>query len=164
MYSPDQSLSAGLKDALRFYMQQYLLLLESAGNHVFFDLPDFDDNKHRPVSNYALIHNESIDMLRKEHSEDIKLLDELECSLLSKFYDIHWVAHSSQRNNEAAWGSLDICLATICSDWIIGSETQKNFFINFNKPIIEALCPHEVIVKFDVKEIGFFGRANIDDE
>lgn len=164
MYSPDQSLSADLKEALRFYMKQYLCLVESAGNHVFFDLPDFDDNKHRPVSNYALIHDQGLDALRKEHSEDIKLLGELECSLLSRFYDMYWLTHSSQRSSVEAWGTLEICLATICSDWIIGSEMQKNFFINFNKPIIEPLCPHEVIIKFHIKELAFFGRANIDKE
>ena len=163
MYNPDESLSADVKDALRYYMDEYLKLLENAGNHVFFDLPDFDDNKHRPVSNYALLHNPSLDVLIKKHSEDVKLLGELECSLLSKFYDMHWVAHSSQRN-EQSWGKHDICLAAICSDWIIGSETQKNFFITFNKPIIEALCPHEVIVKFHIKELGFFKEANIGEQ
>ena len=77
---------------------------------------------------------------------------------------MYWVAHSSQRNSAEAWGSVNMCLATLCSDWMIGSETQKNFFINFNKPIIEPLCPHEVIVKFHIKELGFFSRPDIDEQ
>lgn len=163
MYNPDESLDVDLKEALGFYTKQYLAFIQTSGNHVYFDLSDFDDNRHRPYIDYALIHNRETDYLIKHHSEEIKLLGTLDCDLLAKFYDMLWVAQSSLRN-EQSWATLDICLATICSDWIMGSELKQHFFINFNKPIVEALCPNEVILKFHIKELGFFDGGNIDEQ
>lgn len=160
-----EKLSIDLKDALGFYLTQYLTFLQTSGNHVLFDLSDFDDDKRRPTIDYALIHNDETEPLIKSRSEEIKLLGNLECIILSKFYDMHWVTQSSLRN-EQSWATLDICLATICSDWLVssGSQLKHNFFINFNKPIIEALCPHEVIVKFHIKQLGFFDEPNISEQ
>ncbi|KAF7328255.1 hypothetical protein MVEN_02565400 [Mycena venus] len=53
MYKP--SLSVKVKDALSFYLHEYLHFLRNAGNHVLFNLPDFDDDKFSPKIDYSLV-------------------------------------------------------------------------------------------------------------
>lgn len=164
MVNADETLSLDVKDALDFYMKQYLLFLQQSGNHVFFDLPDFDDNKFRPHIDYSLIHDKDIDYYIQLTKEEIRLLGSIQPTLVSEFYKMQWMIHSSLRNDEKTWGSVDISLASICTDWIVGSQLGANLFVNFDMPIIEPLCPHEVIVKFRIKELGFFKNAGINEK
>ena len=163
MLKPDDTVAVEAKEALGWYMRQYLSFLQTSGNHVMFDLPDFDDNRYRPRIDYPLIRTADIDYLRKLVLHDIKIFDKVDSALISQFYNMHWQNACGKRNGPA-WGSLELCLATISSDWIIGPSIEEHFFINFKSPTVEPLCSHEVILKFNIKELGFFEKAGIDEK
>ncbi|EKM52083.1 uncharacterized protein PHACADRAFT_151051 [Phanerochaete carnosa HHB-10118-sp] len=159
----DDELNDEAKSAFQVYLKHYLRFLQTSGNHVMFDLPDFDDNKHRPRIDYSVIRTEGTDELRQLISKDIKILDHVDPALIAQFYQMHWQNASGKRNGPA-WGKLDLCLATICSDWINGCTLENtHFFINFHSPTVEPLCNQEVIIKFNIKELGFFEKRGIDE-
>ncbi|EKM52523.1 uncharacterized protein PHACADRAFT_149241 [Phanerochaete carnosa HHB-10118-sp] len=151
------------KEALLWYFEHYLRFLQTSGNHVMFDLPDFDDTRYRPRIDYSLIRTHAADDLRKAIVHDIKILDKVDPALISQFYNMHWQNACGKRNGPA-WGKLDLCLASICSDWINGLTLENvHFFINFHSPTVEPLCNQEVILKFNIKELGFFEKSGIDE-
>jgi hypothetical protein len=158
-YEPENSLKIDLIEAMRFYMKQYFTFLQTSGNHVLFDLPDFDDNKYRPQIDYSLIHNNDLDDILQHLDRETKLLGTVDCSLVVQFYKMLWQTAIGLR--EQRWGSLEVCLASICSDWVIGSPVPAHFFINFNAPTVEVLCSEEVILSFNIKQLGFFTEGNI---
>lgn len=159
MIGPDKSVSADVESALAFYMKKYLAFLVSSGNHVLFDLSDFDDNKTRPEIDYALIHTVETERLVESQSHDIQLLG-VDMALVSTFYRLQWLVASGIRDQQH-WGSLELCLAAICSDWVVGSQVSSHFFIDFDVPTIKPLCKHEAIITFHVKNIAFFAEGSI---
>ncbi|EKM51546.1 uncharacterized protein PHACADRAFT_102478 [Phanerochaete carnosa HHB-10118-sp] len=159
--NPDSSLGPEVKDALKFYMDQYLNFLKMSGSHILFDLSDFDSDLDRSKSNYSLIRTREVDVLLHNIYEDLRLLNKFGCDVLAQFYKAQWMAASALRN-AANWGNLKMCLGTICSDWIVGSEVESHFFINFDTPTVQVLCPHEVILKFHLRDLAFFKHAHID--
>ncbi|EKM54300.1 uncharacterized protein PHACADRAFT_146129 [Phanerochaete carnosa HHB-10118-sp] len=159
----DNKLNDDAKEAFQFYLKHYLHFLQTSGNHVMFDLADFDDSKHRPRIDYSVIRTESTDELRQLIRKDIRIFDKVDPALIAQFYQMHWQNACGKRNGPA-WGKLDLCLATICSDWINGCTLENiHFFINFHSPTVEPLCNQEVIIKFNIKELGFFEKAGIND-
>ena len=163
MLNPDASLGQDVKDALQFYLNHYLTFLKTSGNHVFFDLADFDDDLDRPKSDYSLVRIDKTNALLNDIRRELLLLGKFESSVLAQSYKAAWM-DASARVSAETWGSLQICLATICSDWLIGSQVESHFFINFETPTVEMLCPHEVILKFHLKDLAFFDHANIGTE
>ena len=161
--NPDASLGAEVKDALKFYMNRYLAFLKTSGNHVLFDLADFDNNLDRPKSDYSLVCTYDTNVLLKDIHQELLLLGKFEANVLTHFYKAAWMVASALVNVEN-WGGLHICLATICSNWLIGAEVEKPFFINFETPTVEVLCPHEVILKFHLKDLAFFDSADCSNE
>ena len=159
MLNPDASLGAEVKDALKFYMKRYLEFLKTSGNHVLFDLADFDNNKDRPKSDYSLARTDDTNLLLKGIRQELLLLGKFDANILTHFYKAAWTVASALVNVEN-WGGLHICLATICSNWLIDTEVEKPFFINFGTPAVEVLCPHEVILKFHLKDLAFFDNAD----
>lgn len=163
MLNPDASLGAEVKDALKFYMTHYLSFLKTSGNHVFFDLADFDSDSDRLKSNYSLVRTDKTNDLLKGIRQELLLLGKYKPDVLAQFYKAAWTVASALVNVEN-WGSLQICLATICSDWLVGAEVKKPFHINFETPTVEVLCPYEVILKFHLKDLAFFERTDIGED
>ena len=160
-YTPDTTVTPDLIEAIQFYMNQYFIFLQTSGNHVLFDLSDFDDNKYRPKSEYALIHNESLNSILTSFGGETKILGLVDGSLLSKFYDMLWLTAVNIR--EQRWATLELCLASICSEWIAGAQYNEQFFINFHAPSVKILCRQEVILTFNIKELGFWKVPGINE-
>lgn len=161
MLNPDSTLGPEIRDALKFYMSHYLAYLKACGRHVFFDLPDFDNNKERTKSDFSRIRTHEIDGLLRSIQHEVKLLNKFDCDVLTHFYKAQWMI-ASAFFHAGNWGSMETCLASVCTDWIIGSEINSHFFINFEAPTIQLLCPQEVILKFRLKDIIFFKEGRID--
>ncbi|GJF00396.1 hypothetical protein PsYK624_166840 [Phanerochaete sordida] len=161
MVNPDSTLGSDVRDALAFYMRHYLAFLKASGKHVFFDLCDFDATEGTTKSDFSCIRTREIDGLLKNVQQEVKLLNKFDCGVLSQFYRAKFLV-ASALSNSGKWGSLDTALASVCSEWIIGYQVQHHFFINFEAPTIQVLCPHEVILKFRVKDLAFFKETHID--
>jgi hypothetical protein len=49
----EKSLAPAAKDALVFYLKEYLRFLKHAGHHIMYSLPDFDDDYKRLRIDYS---------------------------------------------------------------------------------------------------------------
>ncbi|KAJ7710708.1 hypothetical protein B0H17DRAFT_1223880 [Mycena rosella] len=150
MYKP--SLSVNVKDALAFYLPEYLRFLRSAGNHVLFNLPDFDDDKFSPNIDYSLISKAlEVEEFCCDAVHDTSLDD------INKYlYDKWMMAAALGRPRDV----LSICLAEISSAWLMHTSIDTYFHIRFGVPQIKALCSDEVLLYFTVDDIAFFGSSD----
>ncbi|KAJ7651380.1 hypothetical protein FB45DRAFT_820896 [Roridomyces roridus] len=154
-YKP--SLPANVKDALTLYMPEYLQFLRSAGNHVLFNLPDFDDDMFSPKINYSLI-SRALEV--EEFCCDVvhgTSLGEINRYLYGK-----WLAGAALGRPKDV---LSVCLAEINSSWLPSSSIDSTqFHISFGAPQIKALCSHEVLLYFNIDHIAFFEGSDFSQE
>ncbi|KAJ7611201.1 hypothetical protein FB45DRAFT_1037536 [Roridomyces roridus] len=154
-YKP--SLPAKVKDALTLYMPEYLQFLRSAGNHVLFNLPDFDDDMFSPNINYSLI-SRALEV--EEFCCDVvhgTSLGEINRYLYGK-----WLAGAAMGRPKDV---LSVCLAEINSTWLPSSSIDSTqFHISFGAPQIKALCSHEVLLYFNIDHIAFFEGSDFSQE
>jgi hypothetical protein len=143
------NISHEVADALKVYLKQYLEFLKTAGNHVFFDLPDFDDTSYSPHSDFSRIATEH-DI--KAYGKDVTVhgieIDELNKFLRNTYLGLHDHDHEVD--------PLDLALAEISSQSLTNSSTTEKFFIKFGVPTITALCPQEIILTFHIARVAFF--------
>ncbi|KAJ7210092.1 hypothetical protein GGX14DRAFT_451427 [Mycena pura] len=146
------SLPIKVKDALAFYLFEYLHFLRSAGNHVLFDLPDFDDNKFSPNIDYSLVSTAlEVDEFCCDTVHDTSLSD------INKYlYDKWLIAATLGRPRDV----LSICLAEISSTWLMNTSIDTHFHIRFGAPHTKALCSNEVLLHFTIEDIAFFGSSD----
>lgn len=153
----NKSLAPDTKDALDFYLHKYLEFLVHAGNHVLFDLPDFDDDKYQAKIDYATYQDTSIDLMTlcdgiTVHDIDIKDIND------SLYFRWQNAARKAERPNDF----LTLCLAELSSAWLMNSSIDRHFFIRFGVPKIRALCSCEVILTFDIRNIAFFETSDLE--
>ncbi|KAJ7738254.1 hypothetical protein DFH07DRAFT_1064579 [Mycena maculata] len=146
-----QSVSTKVKDALAFYLLEYLRFLRSAGNHVLFNLPDFDDDKFSPKIDYSLVSKAlEVEEFCCDAVHDTSLSD-----INKILYDKWLMAAALGRPRDL----LSICLAEISSTWL-NTSIDTHFHIRFGAPQIKALCSHEVLLYFSVEDIAFFESSD----
>ncbi|KAJ6541182.1 hypothetical protein DFH09DRAFT_1174690 [Mycena vulgaris] len=150
MYKP--SLSTKVMDALAFYLLEYLRFLRSAGNHVLFNLPDFDDDKFSPKIDYSLVSKAlEVEEFCCDAVHDTSISD------INKYmYDKWLMAAALGRPRDV----LSICLAEISSTWMMNTSIDTHFHIRFGAPQIKALCSNEVLLYFTVEDIAFFATSD----
>ncbi|KAJ7263473.1 hypothetical protein C8J57DRAFT_1629561 [Mycena rebaudengoi] len=146
------SLSVKVKDALAYYLPEYLRFLRSAGNHVLFNLPDFDDDKFSPKIDYSLVSKAlEVEEFCCDVVHDTNLGD------INKYlYDKWMMAAALGRPRDI----LSVSLAEISSTWLMHTTVDTHFHIRFGVPQIKALCSHEVLLYFTVEDIAFFGSSD----
>ncbi|KAF8125900.1 hypothetical protein K438DRAFT_2001766 [Mycena galopus ATCC 62051] len=146
LFHPD--LPAGTADSLEWYLRKYLTVLQNAGHHVRFDLPDFDDATYKPNIDYSLATRAFVD------------------ADLCAGVDVHGIAE--WKINEflrQTWLDIDFkmgaltdkvsgCLSQIESNWI--PHLDQHFRIEFGPPRIRALCKHEVVLYFTAANVFFY--------
>lgn len=144
---------AGVETALKLYMKRYFGFLKKSGNHVFFDLPDFDDDKHSPKIDYSLtpmakrIQEKGHEITFFGHSLDN----------VNDYLNKQWRTSMSNcrpdREDVLLWS-----LAQIRSSWLPTASVvgDLKFHIRFGAPKVKAICGQEVLLTFDLDKIGFF--------
>ena len=147
----DGSIDGDTRAALREYLAKYLEFLRRAGNHVLFDLPDFDDDKYTAHIDYSQ-HRESLDLDRFCGGVTVSKID---LSDLNEQLAKKWMA--AQR----LWlvgveDKLAAALSVFSTQWCPNISVDANFYIEFRAPRVKALCSYEVILYFDIAKIWFF--------
>lgn len=145
-----------MKDALKVYLAKYLDFLRHAGNHVLFDLPDFDDDKYRPRIDYSQ-HRDALDIDRLCGGVTVKSYDLAE---INEHLQKQWAAHKrlalTSVGGVGERDALRVCLAEISSQWLPNPSVDDQFYVQFGTPHVKALCSQEVIVFFEISDIWFF--------
>lgn len=135
-------------------MKAYLKLLRLAGNHVLFDLPDFDDDKHRPTIDYSL--DGSTDLPKSILDGYEASIHSVKVSEINKDLSLKW----ARAMREAITGNSTVyetCLAQVNSTLVHGGTSfGKHFFIQFKEPQVDALCSHEIVFNIRVESVWFF--------
>lgn len=147
----EKPLDADTKDAVKVYLAKYLEFLRHAGNHVLFDLPDFDDDKYKPKIDYSQ-HRETFDLDALCGGIQLKSfgLEEINEFLYKKW------AMAKRLALDPTEDALSVCLAELDSRWMSNPTVDDHFFIQFKAPRVKALCSQEVILYFEVGNVWFF--------
>ncbi|KAL4248925.1 hypothetical protein ABKN59_007566 [Abortiporus biennis] len=123
------------RQALAFYLSQYLKFLNNAGHHVLFSLPDFDDDDFSITMDFSAI------------SKSIVTVDEISaCSREPSIED-----------------RIKASLAEYRSVWV-NQDSDIHFHVRMSAPRVRALCQNEVILYFPVDEAYFYDSDNFDCE
>ena len=135
------------RQALAVYLQEYVRLLQHAGNHVLFRLPQFNDMSYHHMINYST----SV----KEFTE----LDEIFSISIEKINDyisMSWLkaALLAGNPNTESIDRAGVSLAEYKSTW--GHDDSTPFHFKFAAPRIRALCNQEVILYFTIDEVLFY--------
>jgi hypothetical protein len=150
LFRPD--LPIGTADSLEWYLKKYLTLLQSAGHHVRFDLPDFDNDQYKPHINYSLATR------ALEHEElcaDVAVHGVGELSI-NEYLRETWLDVISKAQGfcgEPPTDLLSSCLTEIKSTWL--GHADNHFHLRFSPPRVKALCKHEVVLYFTAAEVHF---------
>ncbi|CAL1696314.1 unnamed protein product [Somion occarium] len=155
----DKTLPADTKDALGFYLRKYLDFLTRSGNHVLFDLPDFDDDKFKAKIDYATHKDTTMDLQALCHGVTVQ---EIDVQQVNDALYFRW--QNAARRAERPADFLSLCLAQMSSAWLINSVVDHHFFIRFGVPKVQALCSREVILTFDIHNIAFFKTSDFESE
>lgn len=149
----DQDLTEQTRTALQAYMNRYLEFLRRAGNHVLFDLSDFDNDRFKARIDYSQ-HRESLNLDSFVGGTTVK---SIELSDINEQLMRKWAA-SHRLFLVGAEDKLATSLAVFSSQWL--TNFNAHFFIQFRAPYVKALCSHEVILHFDISRLWFFGDNN----
>ena len=142
--------------ALARFFVAYLKFLRGAGHHVLFGLPDFTDQKvleTLPVDYSRLpkmnIDNPSTTLTLEEFSTFCTGITYFNITVeqINTFLNVN----QYQRADIRAQEKRDVLAASISS--IRWSHAETTYEINFEAPSIMALCLHELLFIFKVKNV-----------
>ncbi|EMD37679.1 hypothetical protein CERSUDRAFT_105605 [Gelatoporia subvermispora B] len=137
------------KGSLMFYLTKYLELLQSAGNHVLFSLPDFDDDDLQVKINYSLMANRV-----QQHTDLFGIgIEKINAYLSSAWLKAAMLANQSA-NKTPHWQTY--CLAEFKTAWIARRENSIHFHVKLGAPRIHAICSREAVLYFNVKDVSFY--------
>ncbi|KAJ7199899.1 hypothetical protein B0H12DRAFT_1036920 [Mycena haematopus] len=152
LFKPD--LPIGTADSLEWYLKQYLTLLQNAGHHVRYDLPDFDDDKYKPHINYSLVtraleHEELCAGVTVHGISETKINEFLRETWLDVVCRTQGFTGGPRPTD-----MLSSCLTEIQSTWV--GNLDHHFHIRFGPPRVRALCSHEVVLYFTASNVHFY--------
>lgn len=138
----------GGREALGFYLSQYLKLLRNAGNHVLFSLPDFDDDRHRVTIDFSA---------NAQALVDVDEVYGISVEKINTFLSSSWLkaAMLAGGKNGPSADRAAISLAEYRSTWVLG-ESNAHFHVKLGAPRVRALCGQEVVLYFVIDEVLFY--------
>ncbi|KAF7351634.1 hypothetical protein MSAN_01596000 [Mycena sanguinolenta] len=155
------NLSSDTTDSLEWYLRKYLIFLQSAGHHVRYDLPDFNDVKYRSHINYSLVTGA---LEREELCAGVTVHGIAEFKINEYLRDT-WLDVISRAQGfcgERPTDMLSSCLTEIQSTWI--GNLDHHFHIRFAPPRVRVLCAREVVLSFVVPNVHFYDSVDFERE
>ncbi|KAF8183019.1 hypothetical protein K438DRAFT_1975274 [Mycena galopus ATCC 62051] len=147
------SLPVGAFVSLQWYLKKYLGFLQSAGHHVRFDLPDFDDDKFKPHINYSLV-TRALENEELFTNVTVHGINEWKINAFLRETWLNVVSKTQGFFGEPPSDKLSGCLTEIHSTWVAGVD--QHFSIKFGPPRIKPLCNHEIVLYFTAAEVHFY--------
>lgn len=148
--SSDLEIDGPGRDAMRFYLAQYLHFLENTRHNVYYSLPTFGLGEH----NSLLIDFSSLVKSLPEVPE----VHGVPTAYISKTLTRTWLktamlASGNQDLQPSEYGAVS--LAEYRSIWSI-HDGGLRFHVRFNPPEIRPLCRDEVVLFLVVNEVSFY--------
>ncbi|TFK50290.1 hypothetical protein OE88DRAFT_1749327 [Heliocybe sulcata] len=141
------------REALTYYLKRYLEYTREAGHHVFYSLPDWD-NDGNPQS-LVIDFSAMTDVMHLDfggidfHGVPIESIN----SRLSKV----WLeAAMIVEREESYFDYRSVCLAEYRSTWTDIGDIQEQFRVRFDAPKVRLLCDKEAVLYFKISELAFF--------
>ncbi|KAI0826877.1 hypothetical protein BC628DRAFT_226366 [Trametes gibbosa] len=144
----------GGRDVFLRYLTQYLELIHSAGNHVLFSLPQFDQRATQAELNYSLI-GDSI-----EYYDWLENINGVTFEQMNAYMSSVWLKSAMLAQEQVPSSTTDWrprCLAEFSR-----SEGKYPFRMQLGAPTVKILCEREVVIWFDIDELHFFAEANFE--
>ncbi|KZT30121.1 hypothetical protein NEOLEDRAFT_1055067 [Neolentinus lepideus HHB14362 ss-1] len=149
------------REALTFYLTKYLEYLREAGYHVFYSLPDWD-NDGEPQS--MEIDFSAICDVRHLDFEGVDF-----CGISIETINTHlskvWLeAAMIVETEDTHIDYHDVCLAEYRSTWTDLVDLTEQFCIRFDAPRVRVLCDSEAVLYFKISELAFFATDDFTKE
>ncbi|KZT65461.1 hypothetical protein DAEQUDRAFT_676750 [Daedalea quercina L-15889] len=140
------------RDVLVHYLQEYLLFLAEAGNHVFFSLPSFDDERYHLTIDYSTMDEKDRTVLEVGDMYGVSV------DKINEYLSSVWLKAKLASSENKDWKSY--CLAEYRS--IRGSVPGLDalFHVRLRPLRLQPLCAREAILYFSVDEILFYEDAD----
>ncbi|EIW58208.1 uncharacterized protein TRAVEDRAFT_47374 [Trametes versicolor FP-101664 SS1] len=137
----------GRDSRLLRYLNQYLDLLHSAGNHVLFSLPQFGRNTPAMEIAYSLTATPTQDeLLPSIYGVTVERINAHMSSL--------WLKAAMSAYGSITSNTTDQSLCCLAE---FENKYEGDFFrIKFGAPSVSVLCSREVVIQFDIEELKFF--------
>ncbi|KAI0356431.1 hypothetical protein OH77DRAFT_1400405 [Trametes cingulata] len=136
------------RDALLRYLTQYLELLHSAGNHVLFSLPQFDQRSAPAELKYSLVGDS------EDYYEWLDSLNGVPVQNINTYMFTVWLKSAMYAGGGISNDSTDWrprCLAEFSR-----SEGGNPFRMQMGAPSVKILCSKEIVIWFDIDQLDFF--------
>lgn len=135
------------RDSLLRYLNQYLDLLYSAGNHVLFSLPHFgQDMAPMEISFSLMATSAQYEWLATIYGVTV---EQINAHMSSLWLKSAMLAYGGVASSTTDWRPR--CLAEFSR-----KEGGDFFRIKFGAPHVNILCSREVMITFDIDEVEFF--------
>lgn len=135
------------RDSLLRYLNQYLDLLHSAGNHVLFSLPQFGRNTTAMEIAYSLTATPTQD-------EWLPSIYGVTAERINAHMSSLWLKAAMSAYGSITSNATDPSLCCLAE---FEHKYEGDFFrIKFGAPSVSVLCSREVVIQFDIEELKFF--------
>ena len=141
------------RQAVEAYLQSYMHLLQSAGHHVLFSLPNFDDEGLRPYLDFSQI---AYRLLGIEDVHGVAI------EQINKYLSAAWLNTLILANKQPIDYSV-VSLAEYRSTWA-QQDGYAQFYLNFGAPHVSALCDDEILMHFVLDDVRFYETADFETE
>ncbi|PSR75858.1 hypothetical protein PHLCEN_2v8772 [Hermanssonia centrifuga] len=141
------------RQALSFYLSQYLQLLDGAGRHIFFSLPNFDDDRLRLSIDFSVASHTLLDIDKIQGISSEKINASLSVSWLK-------AAMLAGSANVTPAEHLAISLAEYRSTWL-SHGSDVHFQVKLGPLRLKSLCNQEAVVLISVDEVTFFDTEDL---
>lgn len=138
--------------ALSFYLIHYLQLLQNAGHHVLFSLPDFDDDRLQVSIDFS---TQGQTLLELEEVYGVSV------EKINAFLSSSWLKSAMLVSGKKTADRPALSLAEYRSTWVL-NDSSAHFHVRLGAPRIKAVCNQEVILFFSVDEVQFYDTTDFD--
>ncbi|KAI0093282.1 hypothetical protein BDY19DRAFT_903047 [Irpex rosettiformis] len=148
LYFMSPSVDGSDHEAVTLYLKGYLKLLQRAGHHILFCLPEFNDAGLQ----YTVDFSSAI-----EKFDGVDTVFTIPTQKINDFLSASWLNAKILSGTSGAPSSngAGLALAQYSSAW-----SSRNFGIHFNidfsPPVVAALCSQEVLITFDIESVSFY--------
>ncbi|KAI0335832.1 hypothetical protein GY45DRAFT_1239802 [Cubamyces sp. BRFM 1775] len=147
-------LQSGRETVIR-YLEQYLDLLQDAGNHVLFSLPQFSQHTASMEIDFSLA------SCPEEHHWQDTIYD-ISVDQINAYLSSLWL--KSTMLAEGVLIKRDTDWRLYCLTEYVRKEAGCSYRLRFGAPRVNILCSKEVVVYFDIDELEFFDNEDLTGE
>ncbi|KAI0700948.1 hypothetical protein BC835DRAFT_323570 [Cytidiella melzeri] len=153
-YHMSSSVAESARQTITFYLEGYLRLLQSAGHHALFCLPNFDDAGLRYTVDFSA---------SAETFADVEAIHGVSTQKINEYLLASWrnaLLFSATSDGPSSDGT-GLGMAEYRSTWS-SRNFGVDFEIEFATPEVKALCDQEVVIIFNIERVSFYENTDFE--